>query len=136
MKKRREHFDPARGDIDHAIFFQPRERARHSFDREPEVVGDVAATHRQRGSTQARVHLKQKVRYAFESGLSAEQQHAISGMVELVHRQFPTAAGRPAVAQGKTVDCAAGEGHQHGIDDGFGGHPLLQLIQLLQIRIL
>ena len=60
-----------------------RQCARDGFQRQPEIVADVAAAHRQRdhaGFGEATVHFEQEGGDALHRGLAAEQQHVVFGV--------------------------------------------------------
>lgn len=96
-----------------------RQCARHGFERETEIVADVAAAHRQRHHAcngEAAVHFEQEGRNALHRGLAAQQQHVVLGMAQLGGGHRPELAGDldvgawwsppRCVAQGAAFDAA------------------------------
>ena len=70
-----------------AQLMQPRQRARHGFEGQAEIVSNIATAHRQRqdaGRRQPPVHLDQEGSDTLQRSLAAEQKHVIFRVLQVV----------------------------------------------------
>ena len=68
-----------------SIGLQFGERARHGFQGEPQIVGDVATTHWQRdhaGPGEAAIHFEQKGGHALCRRFATQEKHKVFGVSE------------------------------------------------------
>src|SRR3546814_8089634 len=72
-------------EFDQALADEARDRAADGVDRQPQMIGDVAARHRQRNAADRRQTLRrdqQESRDAFVRVAAAEQEYTLVGAVE------------------------------------------------------
>src|SRR6478672_9086280 len=112
---------------EYAVTVKLRECARDRFQREPQIVANVPATHRQRhhtGSGETAVHFKQEARNPLHRVLATEQQHVIFGMPELTGGHAPELAGDLNIYPGSLLKAAALDQAYGRVDDGFCGEAM------------
>ena len=103
-------------------------RPRNGFQRQAEIIADVAAAHRQRHHAcdrEAAIHLKQEVRDPLHRVLASEQQHVIFRMPQFAGRHAPELARDLDVALCRLLKAAALHQAHGGVDDGFRREPVV-----------
>ena len=115
--------DAPRGlERNHTRLHEMRERARHRFDGEAEIVGDVLARHRQldRGAAGAAVgHLEQEARNALLRALDQDQRMLLHAL-QLAYRQGPELLGEIGFMLGAGHHACALDHQNLGMADRLG----------------